>query len=308
MVLEELQFRLNDSGYKNWLKAGRCLLILKDGLHPFTDQQMRAFHKYLLHQNPVLRNPCQTSSCKPRGNEPSSVCRACSEWQRVILRHHRQSNATIYWDNCFPPHWRTDHWELAKAYMSRGQAKVKRASECDAPALLNLINFCTYFSSVDPKLVRKVIQFRNELMHSCEFRVNGEWMRQFQSTVKLFVQQFRQVPEMATVGQQIEKMLALDLSICVSGMDQMDSSGLSDGIVSDSVSESGTSTELVSQWEAELLQEMLQECLHTAEDDDTKAQDTVLLESLGGFLQANKDLGKRFSAELQTINSLKPRE
>lgn len=69
MVHEELVFRLNDRGYKNWLKAGRCLLILKDGLHPFTDHYMKAFHGDLLNQHSPLRSQCQTSACKPKGNK-----------------------------------------------------------------------------------------------------------------------------------------------------------------------------------------------------------------------------------------------
>lgn len=44
-----------------------------------------------------------------------------------------------------------------QAFMPRGQAKVKGADKFDAPALLNLINYCSYFSSVDPKVVREVI-------------------------------------------------------------------------------------------------------------------------------------------------------
>ncbi|MEQ2171220.1 hypothetical protein GOODEAATRI_008456 [Goodea atripinnis] len=69
MVREELTVRLNDKEYKNWLKAGRCLVILKDGLLPFIDHQMRAFHGDLLNQYTILRRPCETSSCKPRGNK-----------------------------------------------------------------------------------------------------------------------------------------------------------------------------------------------------------------------------------------------
>lgn len=305
MVREELTYRLNDDEYKNWLKAGRCLLLLKDGLLPFTDQQMRAFHRDLLNQYALLRRPCETSSCAPRGNKLVSVCRVCSEWQKVILRHHRQPDATIHWTNCFPPHWRTDHWELAKAYMPRGQAKAKGADECDAAALLNLINYCKCFHSVDPKLVRQVIQCRNELMHSCEFRVKDDWMRHYRSTLKHFVQQLSGVPHMATVGKQIEDMLTIDLSICVFGVDRLDSAGMD----AESVSEQETSAELVGQWEAELLQEVLQEYLHAAdeEDEDAKANDTEQLKRLRGFLQANKDLGERFSTELQAIDSLEVR-
>ncbi|KAF7223003.1 uncharacterized protein CXorf38 isoform X2 [Nothobranchius furzeri] len=269
MVLEELTVRLNDREYTNWLKAGRCLLILKTGLHPFTDHRMRAHHRDLLNQHALLSTPCETSSCKPIGNKLSSPCGVCSEWQKVILRHHRQPGATINWANCFPPHWRTDHWEVAK-----------------------------------------VIQFRNELMHSCELRVKDDWIRHYWRTLKHFVQQLSDVPQMATVGQQIEDMLTVDLSICVSGVDRVDSAGPLEGCESDFVSQLETSAEKVSQWETELLQEMLQEYLHVAaeEDGDAKAQDPEQLKRLQSFLQANKDLRERFSTELQAINSLEVKE
>jgi len=70
-------------------------------------------------------------------------------------------------------------------------------------------------------------------------------------------------------------MLTVDLSICIFGVDQMDSAALLDGLQSDSVSQSTASAELVSQWETELLQEMLQECLHTAAEDDDDAKSQV---------------------------------
>ncbi|XP_040000582.1 uncharacterized protein CXorf38-like isoform X2 [Xiphias gladius] len=266
MVREQLVVRLNDREYKNWLKAGRCLLILKDGLHPFIGQQMRAFHGDLLNQNPLLRKPCETSSCKPKGNKLSRLCRLCTAWQTAILRHHRQPDATVNWDNCFPPSWRTDPWEVAK-----------------------------------------VIRYRNELMHSCELRMKDEWMRHYQTSLKHLVQQFSHIPQMAKVGQEIDKMLAVDLLICVSGVDQLDSGDL-DGLECDSVHQGEPSANLISQWEAELLQERLQELLHADDNDDTKTQDAEQLRGLGGFLQANSDLGERFSAELQTINSLEARK
>ncbi|XP_075954504.1 uncharacterized protein CXorf38 homolog [Anarhichas minor] len=149
-------------------------------------------------------------------------------------------------------------------------------------------------------------------MHSCELRVKDEWMRHYQTTVRKLVRHLDQVPQMATAGKQIEEMLSLDLSICVSGLDRLDSAAL-DGLESDSVCQWETSAGLISQWEAELLQERLQELLHAA-DDDAETQlrrtdtDTEQLRRLGGFLQANRDLGERFSAELQAINALEARE
>lgn len=68
-------------------------------------------------------------------------------------------------------------------------------------------------------------------------------------------------------------MLTVDLSICVSGLDRMDSAYL-DGIESDSVSQWEISGDLISQWEAELLQERLQELLRAAAADDEDNNDT----------------------------------
>lgn len=59
-------------------------------------------------------------------------------------------------------------------------------------------------------------------------------------------------------------MLAVDLSICVFGEDQTDSACM----LNDSIRQLETSAEVVSQWEAALLQEMLQECLHAAPDSE----------------------------------------
>ncbi|XP_008275924.1 uncharacterized protein CXorf38 homolog [Stegastes partitus] len=198
---------------------------------------------------------------------------------------------------------------MSLAYMPRGMAK-KNPDQFDPSALLNLINYCQWFSSVDPKLVREVIRYRNELMHSCDFRVTDEWMRRYRNTMRHFLQQFNDVPRMAAVGQQIDEMLDADLSIHVAGVDAIDSAGSVDGLESDSVNLTGPeiSAGLVSQWESELLQEMLQEILQVgAEEGDTTAQDAQQLKKLGGFLQANKDLGERFSAELRAINSLEAR-
>lgn len=135
-------------------------------------------------------------------------------------------------------------------------------------------------------------------------------------------------------------MLAVDLSIWISGVDQMDSVDL-EGLGTDSVNTLESTADLISQWEAELLQEKLQELLHAATAPDTKTQvwrvntaacelcvaelnvihkntdislflslmqDTEQLKSLGSFLQANRDLGEKFSAELEAINSLEARE
>lgn len=66
-------------------------------------------------------------------------------------------------------------------------------------------------------------------------------------------------------------MLAVDLSIWISGVDQMDSVDL-EGLGTDSVNTLENTADLISQWEAELLQEKLQELLHAGTAPDTKTQ------------------------------------
>ncbi|KAK6302887.1 hypothetical protein J4Q44_G00272420 [Coregonus suidteri] len=290
MVHEELSARLNDGGYKNWLKAGYCLLKLREGLHSFTDTEMRSFHGNLVTRNPGLRRPCQ-SGCRPKGNQLYSVCVVCAEWRTAILRHHTNPSGTVNWGNCSPPLWNQDHWELAKAYMPRGQAGVKGAELCDASALLNLLNYCSHFNYVDQRCVREVIRCRNELMHSCEMRVCDQWMRHYQASIQQLLRQFTHLPEVAAAGQQILEMLAVDLSVLVPGVDRVDGS-LWEGVEPESIS----------QWETDLLRERLQELL-----TDTDTQDTEELLRLRDFLLANRDLSDQFSSELQTITSMETR-
>lgn len=70
MVHEDLFARLNEAGYKNWLKAGYCLLKVKDGLCGYADSEMRHFHNTILKNNFFLQGGqrCR-SSCRPRGNQ-----------------------------------------------------------------------------------------------------------------------------------------------------------------------------------------------------------------------------------------------
>ncbi|TSK17835.1 hypothetical protein Baya_1215 [Bagarius yarrelli] len=70
MVHEDLFARLNEAGYKNWLKAGYCLLKVKDGLCGFADNEMRYFHNTIINNNCVLqRGQMCRNSCRPRGNK-----------------------------------------------------------------------------------------------------------------------------------------------------------------------------------------------------------------------------------------------
>nr|XP_061795076.1 uncharacterized protein CXorf38 homolog [Nerophis lumbriciformis] len=294
---KELVLRLNNRNYANWLKAGQCLYILTEALCPFTDEKMQNFHQYLLRDMLHLREPCQ-GRCHHEDIKHSRACNWCLHWKSVILSHHRQPNSMLNWENCTPAAWRTNHWELAKAYMPRGQAHVRTADQCDPSALLNLINFCDCFAivNVHSSLVRELIRCRNALMHSADMHVTDEWMKKFKVTLTRFVQLFDHVPSMAGTEQKLTQMLAVDLSICA--IDVVDDPEME--LATDSVTYN-VMPEKIFQWEADLLQERLQELKHMAEDE---TMDTNQLKMLECFLQQNKDLSEKFSGQLQAISML----
>ncbi|XP_046883922.1 uncharacterized protein CXorf38 isoform X2 [Hypomesus transpacificus] len=296
MVHHELTARLNDGGYKNWLKAGICLLHLREGLHAFTNREMRRFHENLLNRNQSLRRPCQRS-CRPKNNQLYSECVVCAEWRSEILKHHTHPAGTVNWGNCRPQLWSQDHWELAKAYMPRGQTGEKGSDKCDASALLNLLNYCDHFSYIDQERVRKVIHCRNELMHSCGMQVGDEWMRRYKACLERLLQLLTNVPEVAAANQQIHKTLTAEWSVCVSGVDQVDMSG-EDRLEIDCMSQWEIEAGSISQWEVELLRERLQEVQFNADAQFGEMQ------SLREFLLANPDLGEQLSPELLEITSL----
>ncbi|CAL8313932.1 unnamed protein product [Gadus morhua 'NCC'] len=295
MAHQQLANRLNNSGYKNWLKAGQCLLVLAGGIAPYIEHEIRSFHEYVLNQNTQLQRRCH-SGCSSKG-KLSFLCPLCSEWSKVILRYHRQPNvSTVNWDNCSPALWSQDHWELAKAYMPKGAYKKSALHQCDASALLNLLNFCNWFR-VDPQLVREVICCRNELMHSGEMCMDDGWMERYRGALlRLLRHLHHQVVPLDEAVQQIEEIFTVDWSTCITGSDQMDGADDDNGLQVDSVSQSDTMALSVSQLEAELLGERLRELLQ-----DTETQDAECLLRLREFLQANTDLRERFSLELQAF-------
>ncbi|XP_026867604.2 uncharacterized protein CXorf38 homolog [Electrophorus electricus] len=293
MVHEELFARLNEVGYKNWLKAGYCLMKVKDGLCGFVDNEMRDFHNVVINSNTILlRGTTCQSNCRPKNNQFQSVCALCSEWKREIVKHHTKPYSVINWGNCRPWLWPTEPWELAKAFMPRGQTGVTRAEHCDAAALLNLLHLCDHFSFINHCLVTEVIRYRNELMHSCEMRVSDQWMAHFQKSLEQLLLQLRHVPEVAIAAQQIQEMLSVDLSVHVPGVDSVDGANR-------------VGIESISLWETELLRESLKDLLNTDEHEGAPIYaDLQKLQMLHRFLSGNKDLEEQFGNELHSIQVL----
>ncbi|XP_032967184.1 uncharacterized protein CXorf38-like [Rhinolophus ferrumequinum] len=184
MVLSELAARLNCAKYKNWVKAGHCLLLLRGCLQGFVGREVQAFHRGLLAASPGLdpRATCLSGSrCIPRARQFQPQCQVCSEWKREILKHHTNRNGDIHWGNCRPGLWPVDAWEVAK-----------------------------------------VIKCRNEIMHSSEMKVSSVWLRGFQRKIQNFLNEFRSIPETVAVYSTIEQLLTSDWAVHIPEEDHRD--------------------------------------------------------------------------------------
>lgn len=299
MVLSELAARLNCAEYKNWVKAGHCLLLLRSCLQGYVGREVIAFHQDLLAAVRGLgsRAACYSvSGCSPRARQFQPQCQVCAEWKREILKHHTNRNGDVHWGNCRPGRWPVDAWEVAKAFMPRGQADKAGPEECDAVALLNLINSCDHFR-VDRKKVTEVIKCRNEIMHSSDMKVSSLWLRDFQVKIQNFLDEFKNIPEIVAVYSRIEQLLTSDWAVHVPEEDQRDGCECETGIY---MSESQ-----VNEIEMELLKEKLQEIYLQAKEQEVSPDEILSqLVVVKEFLRNNKDLRNSLTEEIQQLDCL----
>ncbi|XP_029139782.1 uncharacterized protein CXorf38 homolog [Protobothrops mucrosquamatus] len=295
LAMAELAARLNCAEYKNWLKAGHSLLLLKAALQRFAGEQIHAFHRRLIAGDSARLTPSGFQCggrCVPRGKQFQPSCSLCKEWKKEILSHHTHKMGDIYWGNCRPWLWPSNSWELAKAYMPRGKADTYGPDKCDASALLNLFIFCDHFNNIDPKKIREVIKCRNELMHSADMKVSFSWLKQFGNHVQNLLTEFYQVPEAQTACHRIQKLLESDWNVHIAG-DQLD--GL----------EGEMTPSLIRETELELMKERLEEiCFLAKEHGITSEEDLNRVQIVRDFLLGNHELQSNLQTEMQNLEDL----
>ena len=169
---EEWKKRLNNPGYKNWIKVSLALIKSKEALHDFTEKTIIAIHNDI--KTKVGSGICTgTSLCNTRkggatGKEPS--CPNCVQWVTEIKKYR---NGLLYWKNADPKKWHNAPWEIAKCFMNAQGSKATAASvtgpdKTDLSGMLNVLIGCKEFGRNhlnDKKLPEQVREVRNDLMH-----------------------------------------------------------------------------------------------------------------------------------------------
>ncbi|XP_075706878.1 uncharacterized protein CXorf38 homolog [Rhinoderma darwinii] len=303
MALPGLMARLNCREYKNWMKAGQCLLMLQSRLRGYVDAEMQRFHRQLASRitAPRQRKRCQ---CRAKGKQFQPNCPVCAQWKELILAHHNNKNGEIHWGNSDPSLWSTHYWEVAKVFMPRGQTQLKGPTQCDAAALLNLINACDYFRIPNISRVREMIKCRNDLMHSSDMMVSSPWLKDFGEKMYDLIAEFTHVPGLVREGEKMQEVLSFDWNVEDLGMYEVDGPE-KEYLQTErciTMGGSGLSSDNV---EILLIRQLIQELyLEIEEQGSLSKEDEDKISKFKNFLSQNEDLKSALQGDLERLDSL----
>ena len=153
--MNTLEYRLKDPTYKNWVKTGICLNLLKEGLEEYADIKSKEFYNAVLASVAKIKT-YQISVCDneritfDNNNRGKITCNHafCQGFLNAIVQIGidptqkftiRKGNL----DNCDVKLWSTDPWELAKLFMNPGQTPSQiNPSHTDLSGILNFLQHC----------------------------------------------------------------------------------------------------------------------------------------------------------------------
>ncbi|XP_035390759.1 uncharacterized protein si:ch211-91p5.3 isoform X1 [Electrophorus electricus] len=174
--------RFTDESYKNWLKTAESLYILRRHIRDFVENETETYHKSL--RESLQREVC-VKDCKKYSpqEKKSPLCDRCEQWKVKILEN-RHTKYGIHWENCQPYLWATEKWEVAKVYMPRTPKEHRSFDQFDISAILNFMSQCKHFKTfVKSDFLNKVINVRNNVMHSPDLRLSKKDMEDYIANV-----------------------------------------------------------------------------------------------------------------------------
>ncbi|XP_018411827.1 PREDICTED: uncharacterized protein CXorf38 homolog isoform X2 [Nanorana parkeri] len=306
MAQTSLLLRLNCREYKNWMKAGYCLQILQSRLQGFIDSEMKTFHRHLTANISRAGGPQrQRCQCRAKGKQFHPNCPVCMKLKELILLHHNNRNGEIHWGNCDPSLWPTQYWEVAKVYLPRGHTNSKGPQQCDAAAILNLINSCDHFNVSNISKVREVIKCRNDLMHSSDMKVSSSWLSSFGQKLQELISELGHVPNLKKESDQIKKVLSSDWSVKDLSLHEVDGFGAEpDGGENVYIGNSSLDGLSLNELEIQLVNQLLEEIYLEKEENGALSEEVNAVIKMKTFLTENKDLLSVFQEDLEKLEHL----
>ncbi|CAB4033937.1 Hypothetical predicted protein [Paramuricea clavata] len=186
---EEWKKRLNDSGYKNWLKVSLALIESKEALHDFTENVIVVLHNDI--KTRLGSGKCTTpSACNMRkgggitGKSPP--CPSCAQW---VIEIKKQSNGQLQWKNADPTKWHNLPWEIAKCFMNAQEITLKHLK--------------------DKKLPKDVRKVRNDLMHCATMSFSDAEMQGMVDKVIALLEDYKELKHLKICQDKVKLIKSL---------------------------------------------------------------------------------------------------
>ncbi|XP_058623675.1 uncharacterized protein si:ch211-91p5.3 isoform X2 [Onychostoma macrolepis] len=198
--------RFSDENYKNWLKTTESLYILRSRIQGFVEKETETYHNSLKTNIRSTIPHLYGQNCKQTCDNKKPLCQLCNHWRNEIVANHNGKGNSMHWDNCRPHLWPTNKWEVAKAHMPRGHRQHCTFDQFDIAAILNLMSFCKHFKEIPGQCVSKVLNVRNSVMHSPDFRMSNEDMRRHHNTFLQLAESLKHhIPELKDLEKEIKQ-------------------------------------------------------------------------------------------------------
>lgn len=160
--MSSLNVRLEDPEYRNWVKAGLCLGLLKDGLTGFATDKSNELHDFVLDHlkkrgSPAFNRMCSNATIQyDRYTKNWSIdctCNSCKDYMvelykcRAVTLGASSSQPFTFrqgnFNNTDIQEWPNIPWQMAKVFMNPGQKVASQdAKDSDLSGLLNFIDHC----------------------------------------------------------------------------------------------------------------------------------------------------------------------
>ncbi|XP_051546388.1 uncharacterized protein si:ch211-91p5.3 [Myxocyprinus asiaticus] len=288
--------RFNDENYKNWLKTAESLAILRSRIQDFVEKETETYHRSLRNK-PALSLRC-TNNCEYKNNK-SRLCDVCNNWKDEIEANHK-AKKTIHLENCRPHLWSIEKWEVAKAYMSRGQKQHCKFAQFDVSAILNFMNFCKHFNDIPRRFLSSVINVRNSVMHSPDMKISNEEMARYLHNVLEFAKDLEPyASDLKGIREEITQFNnILDKNFCQTSQNEVD--GKQEDI------QSMKDIQKVLDREQQAMKEKIEDILFRFEGnpDKTAKEEPQGMNNLLDFLDQNKDLLENLGPQVTKLKEM----
>ncbi|XP_045162331.2 uncharacterized protein LOC123527113 [Mercenaria mercenaria] len=171
---------ISDNKFNNWIKAGLAILITKEGVQPFVEDEIHNFQINCLRDIRQWNNlqegeTCTVCSMKDLMSKnyrcPNNIC---NNFKDKIQQAHQYQGPSF--KNTDVSEWCTNPWEVAKCYMPRdGYKEVKSAAKTDFNGIMNVvINHLEVSSKISLQAFEKGREVSNAIRHSPTLEIDDE--------------------------------------------------------------------------------------------------------------------------------------